>query len=124
MKNLVLLSFLTLSSALSFAQLKEVKYKDGDKELKGLITKISKSKQGVLILPAWKGIDDEARQAALDLEKQGYTAFIADIYGVANTPKDNAEAKTASSYYKENFKEYQKRIKIALDEFIKQGAKF
>lgn len=113
---------LTLTTALSFAQLKEVKYKDGNNELKGLITKISKGKHGVLILPAWKGIDNEAKQAALDLEKQGYTAFIADIYGIANTPKDNEEAKKVSSYYKENYIEYQKRIQLALKELIKQGA--
>lgn len=122
MKKLFILSILTLTTSLGFTQLKEVKYKDGNNELKGLITKISKNKHGVLILPAWKGIDDEAKQAALDLEKQGYTAFIADIYGVTNTPKDNEEAKKSSSYYKENFKEYQKRIQLALDELIKQGA--
>src|SRR5690606_29098820 len=107
---------------LGYAQLKEVIYNDGSTQLKGLTTKVSKSKQGVLILPAWKGIDDEAKQAALDLEKEGYTAFIADIYGSANLPKDNSEAKKVSSYYKENYKEYQNRIQLALNELIKQGA--
>lgn len=121
MKKLIILSLFTLVSTLTFAQLKEVKYNDGANELKGLITKISKSKKGVLILPAWKGIDNEAKQAALDLEKLGFTAFIADIYGVTNKPKDNNDAKKLSSFYKENYKEYQNRIKVALDELIKQG---
>jgi dienelactone hydrolase len=45
-----------------------------------------------LILPAWKGIDNEAKNAAIELEKQGYIAFVADIYGEGNIPADNAAA--------------------------------
>jgi len=77
---------------------------------------------GVLILPAWKGIDNEAKQAALDLEKQGYIAFIADIYGEGNIPTDNASAAKIAGSYKNDFKAYQHRIALALEELKKQGA--
>jgi len=104
-------------------ELKSVDYKDGEQKLKGMVTSNAGStKPGVLILPAWKGIDQEAKTAALDLEKQGYIAFIADIYGVGNTPADNQAASGLSSKYKNDFKLYQSRIQAALTEMKKQGA--
>ena len=102
--------------------LKQVVYKDGSQKLNGLITESSKKSQpGVLILPAWKGIDNEAKQAALDLSKQGYVAFIADIYGEGNIPTDNATAAKIATQYKTDYVAYQKRINLALQELIKAG---
>ena len=120
----ILCLFGMLSSMGGNAQeLKSVDYKDGEQKLKGMVTSNAGStKPGVLILPAWKGIDQEAKTAALDLEKQGYIAFIADIYGVGNTPADNQAASGLSSKYKNDFKLYQSRIQAALTEMKKQGA--
>lgn len=103
--------------------LKEVIYQENNQKLAGLISSnAGKSLPAVLILPAWKGIDKEAKNAALDLEKEGYLVLIADIYGVGNTPKDNAEAGKQSSIFKKDFATYQKRIQAGLDELKKQGA--
>ena len=104
-----------------FAQnLKPIVYQDGTQKLNGLITENTDTKKpGVLILPAWKGIDNEAQTAALELEKQGYIAMIADIYGEGNIPNDNAEAAKLSSHYKTDFAAYQNRISLALDELKK-----
>lgn len=103
--------------------LKTVTYQDGNQKLNGLITSNSGKKlPGVLILPAWKGIDNESKQAALDLENEGYIAFIADIYGEGNIPSDNASASKIASQYKNDYKAYQHRIQLALNELIKQGA--
>ena len=77
---------------------------------------------GVLILPAWKGIDNEAKNAALDLEKKGYITFIADIYGEGNIPTTNAAAAKIAGHYKKDYKAYLKRISLALDELKKSGA--
>ena len=68
------------------------------------------------------GIDDEAQQAALNLSKEGYKTFIADIYGIEKTPKDAKEARELSSYYKKNPDLYQQKIQLAINELIKQGA--
>jgi dienelactone hydrolase len=68
------------------------------------------------------GRDDEAKTAATELEKQGYIAFIADIYGEGNIPADNDAAAKVSGSYKKNYEAYQKRISLALDQLKKNGA--
>lgn len=113
-----------LGMQLTLAQtLKTIAYKDGTQKLNGLVTSnAGKKLPGVLILPAWKGIDNEAKNAALELEKQGYIAFVADIYGEGNIPADNAAAAKIAGSYKQDYKAYQQRISAALEELKKQGA--
>lgn len=124
MKYLVGAIALFLTAAdVSAQKLQTVTYADGSQKLNGLVTANKQKKlPGVLILPAWKGIDDEARQAALDLEKQGYIAFVADIYGEGNIPADNTAAAKAAGTYRKDFAAYQKRIELALEQLKKSGA--
>ncbi len=122
--KLLTIVFLIFFSS-SFAQLKPVDYADGEQKLSGFASKEKvplKSKAGVLILPAWMGIDDHAKETATDLSKLGYQTFVADIYGVGNKPTNYTEAGQKAGYYKKNIGEYQKRIQLALDQLIKQGA--
>ena len=120
----ILLSAFLMSSGTIFSQnLKTVSYQDGSQKLNGLVTSnAGKKLPGVLILPAWKGIDDEAKTAAADLERQGYIAFIADIYGEGNIPTDNASAAKTAGFYKKDYAAYQKRISLALEQLKKSGA--
>lgn len=107
------------------AQLKKVDYKDNTQVLSGISVtpkKAMANKPGVLILPAWKGIDEHSQEVAAELAAMGYYVFVADIYGVDKRPKDGKEAGEKSSYYKTNITEYQKRISLALAELVKQGA--
>ena len=116
---------LTLLATGTYAQLKPVSYKDGTQQLHGLSVapvKTNLKKAGILILPAWKGIDNNAKEAAVKLGKQGYYAFIADIYGEGHYPKDAKEAGQQSGYYKKNVEAYHQRIKLALAQLIKAGA--
>lgn len=124
MKISITLLSLFLGIQIAFAQkLKTVTYKDGEQKLLGMVTSNSGKKlPGVLILPAWKGIDEEAKNAAIELEKQGYIAFIADIYGEGNLPAGNENAARLANTYKKNFNLYQKRISLALEELKKAGA--
>jgi dienelactone hydrolase len=126
MKNFKLLIFtILLATVQTFGQLKPVQYKDGNQILNGfMINPSNKNSQepGVLILPAWKGIDKLSKDTAEDLSKLGYYVFIADIYGEDNYPKDNFEAGKNAGFYKKNFEAYQKRISLALDQLIKSGA--
>ena len=96
MKNIKYLLLAILSySSVSFAQLKSVKYKDGTQVLNGFGIQPSEKnqqKQGILILPAWMGIDKLSKDTAENLSKLGYYAFVADIYGEGNYPKDYKEA--------------------------------
>lgn len=103
-------------------ELKTHRYFDGQQQLDGLVSQNSgKALPGVLILPAWKGIDEEAKTAAINLSKEGYIAFVADIYGVGNVPSNNAEAAKSVMYYYQNHGAYQHRIALALDEMKKLG---
>lgn len=120
----LLLLFLSMNHS-SIAQLKKVTYKDDTQILNGFSIapeKKSKTNPGILILPAWKGIDEHSREAAEKLSKLGYYAFVADIYGEGNYPKDGKEAAEKSGYFKKNHTEYQNRIKLALNELINAGA--
>ena len=115
---------LFLFSGILFSQkLNKVSYQDGSQKLNGLVTS-NKGKKlpGVLILPAWKGIDDESKIAAINLEKEGYIVFIADIYGEGNYPIDNGSAAKIAGFYKQDFQSYQKRISLALEQLKKNGA--
>lgn len=120
----ILLAGILLASETYFGQkLKTVAYQDGSQKLNGLVTSnAGKKLPGVLILPAWKGIDDEAKTAAEELEKQGYIAFVADIYGEGNIPTNMDTAARSSGYYKKNYEAYQKRISLALEQLKKSGA--
>ena len=126
MKNLKLIIFgMILTVVQGFGQVKPVQYKDGDQILNGFKiapSKNSTQKPGVLILPAWLGIDKLSKDTADKLSKMGYYAFIADIYGEGNYPKDFNEAGKNATFYKKNFEAYQKRISLALEQLIKSGA--
>ncbi|MBL7967135.1 MAG: dienelactone hydrolase family protein [Prolixibacteraceae bacterium] len=122
-KLFILIIGMAMLQTVSAQELKPVKYADGAQELNGLVTSnAGKNLPGVLILPAWMGIDDEAKTAALDLEKQGYIAFVADIYGKGNIPTDFASAGKTAGQFKTDYALYQKRISLALDELKKAGA--
>ena len=125
MKYLITVLFIILCTTSIHSQtLKEIVYEDNGQKLKGLAITSSAAdkKPGVLILPAWKGIDQEAKDAAVELNKVGYNVFIADIYGEGNIPQDNAAAGKLAGQYKSDYKAYQHRIKLALDAFINKGA--
>lgn len=124
MKFLTSLLLLFMAIHLTSAQaLKTVAYKDGTQKLNGLATtNAKKNLPGVLILPTWKGIDKEAKDAAAELQEAGYAVFIADIYGEGNIPTDNASAGKMAGKYKDDYKAYQTRIMLALEELKKQGA--
>jgi dienelactone hydrolase len=126
MKNSALLLFATILFANTInAQLKAVKYTDGSQALNGLFAKSAKKSSqnpGILLLPAWLGIDKASKDIAENLSKLGYNVFIADIYGEGNYPKNTTEAGKQAGYYKKNYEIYQKRINAALQELVKSGA--
>lgn len=122
-KSLLLLSIFVAS--LGFAQVEPVFYTEGGQNLNGYAAVAPhpiKEHPGVLILPAWKGVDAHSKESAEKLAKLGYHTFIADIYGEGKYPKDTEEASKMAGFYKENYKAYQKRIEAALQQLIKAGA--
>jgi dienelactone hydrolase len=117
--------YITLTFMVTANAQKTVAYSDGPQKLSGIaVSPATKSttKPGILILPAWKGITDHERETAQKLCALGYYTFIADIYGEGNYPTDPKSAGEQSGYYKKNYKEYQVRIQLALNELVKSGA--
>lgn len=125
MKNVTVLFTVLAMTTISYGQLKAVPYLEGQQKLNGFLAipaKPNKQKAGILILPAWKGIDNHSKAVAEQLANEGYYSFIADIYGEGHYPADVKQAGEQSGYYKNHPEAYQKRIKAAMDQLIKGGA--
>jgi len=123
MKNMLLI-FAVMNFIISNAQLKTIAYADENQKLEGFLVKPIKKndkKAAVLLLPAWMGIDNNAKINAIALAKLGYTTFVADIYGIDKRPANTSEAGKLAGFYKTNHATYQKRIQLALDQLIKSG---
>ena len=104
---------------------KAVEYKDGNQVMSGISIQLKqslKNKPGILILPAWMGIQNHEKEVATMLAGMGYMTFIADIYGIDQRPANSKEAGAKAGYFKKNIKEYQNRIQLALDQLVQQGA--
>lgn len=124
-RNILLTVFALIAVFQTQAQLKAVDYQDGQEILSGFGSKPAKAlkdKPGVLVLPAWLGVDEHSKESAKILSELGYYSFVADIYGKNNRPANTQEAGAKAGYYKKNYLEYQKRIQLALNELIKLGA--
>ena len=116
---LIMMNFLNTN-----AQLKAVEYADGDQKLQGFLAtpkKLNTNNGSVLLLPAWMGIDNNAKENATELAKLGYTTFVADIYGIDKRPATPAEAGKIAGSFKKDYTLYQKRIQLALDQLLKAG---
>ncbi len=123
MKNTILI-FIIMTIFNSNAQLKPVSYADENQKLEGFLAvpeKSNKDKSGVLLLPAWMGIDNNAKENATELAKLGYQTFVADIYGIDKRPTSPTEAGEIAGSFKKDIKLYQKRIQLALDQLLKSG---
>ena len=87
---------LALSVGMAQAAIKEdpVSYQDGGTTMKGFVVYDDQSKAkrpGVVVIHEWWGITKHTRDEARKLAAQGYTAFVADMYGdgkTADNPKD------------------------------------
>jgi dienelactone hydrolase len=124
---LITLFFISMGcTAQNNNSLVSVSYRDGEQALKGFAqapTENANSKKaGILILPAWMGMDAHAKEVANNLSKMGFYTFIADIYGEGNYPKNTADAGKNATFYKSHIDNYRKRIKLALEQLIKSGA--
>jgi dienelactone hydrolase len=107
-------------------QMKPVEYKDGDTVLEGFLihddAKVTQAKPapGVLVIHQWLGITDHEKARARMLAELGYVAFVADIYGKGDRPKDRSEAPKWAGKYKGDRKLFRKRLTLAFDELRKQ----
>ena len=96
MRNWITGAALALSLGAAQAAIKEqpVTYKGGDTTMKRFVVYDDASnakRPGVIVVHEWWGITKHVRDEARKLAGQGYTAFVADMYGdgkTADNPKD------------------------------------
>lgn len=86
-------------------------YAVGDKNCKGFLAyKGDEKRPGVVIAPAWRGLDEFAKQKARDLANLGYVALVADIYGEGAHATSNEKAAELMAPFFVNRKLLQERI--------------
>lgn len=119
MRNLMAGAALALSlTAQGYAAIREeaVTYKDGDTVLKGFIVydDAKKAKRpGIVVVHEWWGITKHVREEARKFASQGYTAFVADMYGDAKTADNPKDAGALSGAVSKNPAVMQSRFNAA-----------
>lgn len=127
MKAPLLAALLALSIAVpALAAIKEtpVTYSDGETTMKGFVVyddaKTAK-RPGIVMVHEWWGITKHMHNEARRLAGQGYTAFIADMYGDAKTADNPKDAGALSSSVMKDPKVMAARFNAARDELAKQA---
>lgn len=95
-RHMAVAAFGVVVCAAAQAAIKEepVTYKDGDTTMKGFIVYDDAKKgprPGIVVVHEWWGVTKHTRAEARRFARQGYTAFVADMYGdakSADNPKD------------------------------------
>jgi len=98
MRNLMAGALFALSlSTQGYAAIQEeaVTYKDGDTVMKGFVVydNAKKGKRpGIVVVHEWWGITAHTREEARKFAAQGYTAFVADMFGEGKTADNPTDA--------------------------------
>ena len=130
MKKMILfITGIMLLTTTAYAKIitEAVEYKQGETVLEGFITydskKVSKNKKapGVVVVHDWMGVGPYVKMRAEQLAEMGYVAFVADIYGKGQSPKDAKEAYAISSKYKSGDRKLLRDRAIAAYDTLKKS---
>src|SRR5690348_4662769 len=128
MRTIVLSALCTIAmAATANAEIKEVPvtYSDGTTTMKGFVVfdDAVKTKQpGIIMVHEWWGITQHIHREARKLAQQGYTAFIADMYGDAKTADNPKDAGTLAGSVMKNPTTMEARFNAAKDQLAKQAS--
>jgi dienelactone hydrolase len=126
MKTQLLGVLLALSIAIpALAAIEEtpVTYSDGETTMKGFVvydTAIKGKRPGIVVVHEWWGITKHMHNEARRLARQGYTAFIADMYGDARTADNPGAAGALSGSVMNNPRAMESRFNAAREQLAKQ----
>ena len=126
MKTKLLGALLALSlTTPALAAIKEtpVTYKDGETTLKGFVvvdTAKKGQRPGIIVVHEWWGITKHMHNEAKRLARQGYVAFIADMYGDAKTADNPKDAGALSGAVMKDPQAMESRFNAARAELAKQ----
>jgi dienelactone hydrolase len=102
-----------------------VTYKDGDTTLKGVVVyddAVQGKRPGIVMVHEWWGITPHVHNEARKFAQQGYTAFIADMYGDAKTADNPKDAGALAGSVMKNPKVMESRFAAARDQLAKQAS--
>src|SRR6476619_7370845 len=102
-----------------------VTYKDGETTMKGFIVyddAVKAKRPGIIMVHEWWGITKHVHNEARKFAQQGYTAFIADMYGDAKTADNPKDAGALSSSVMKDPKAMESRFNAAKAELAKQAS--
>jgi dienelactone hydrolase len=119
------LAIAMVASANAAIKEQPVTYTDGETTMKGFVVyddAIQAKRPGIVMVHEWWGITDHMHNQARKLAQQGYTAFIADMYGDAKTADNPKDAGALSSSVMKNLKAMEQRFKAARDQLVKQAS--
>jgi len=91
----VVLALSVANAAVAAIREEPVTYKDGDTVLKGYVVYDDAStakRPGIVVVPTWWGINKHMLDEARHYADEGYTAFIADMFGDGRSPDNPKEA--------------------------------
>ena len=108
------------------AEIKEqpVTYTDGTTTMKGFVVyddAIKTKRPGIIMIHEWWGITKHMHNEAAKFAQQGYTAFIADMYGDAKTADNPKDAGALSGGVMKDPKAMESRFNAAQQELAKQA---
>src|SRR5438105_10853941 len=120
------LAALAVSMAtMAHAAIKEepVTYKDGDTTLQGFVVHddaMKGKRPGIILVHEWWGITQHMHNEARRFAQNGYTVFIADMYGDAKTADNPKDAGALAGSVMKNPKAMESRFNAARAELAKQ----
>jgi dienelactone hydrolase len=127
MQRLAAAVLFTLSFAIpAYAAIREepVTYKDGGTEMKGFVVyddAVQAKRPGIVVVHEWWGITKHVHGEARKFAEQGYTVFIADMYGDAKTADNPKDAGALSGGVMKNPQAMQARFNAARDALVKHA---
>jgi len=128
MRTIALAALCAISMvATAKAEIKEVPvtYSDGTTTMKGFVVydDVNKAKQpGIVMVHEWWGITPHIHSEARKLAQQGYTAFIADMYGDAKTADNPKDAGGLAGSVMKDPKVMESRFNAAREQLAKQDS--
>src|SRR5215831_15814990 len=102
-----------------------VTYTDGETTMKGFVVyddAISAKRPGIVMVPEWWGITTHIHNEARKFAEQGYTAFIADMYGDGKTADNPKDAGALSGSVMKEPKVMESRFNAAREQLAKQAS--
>jgi dienelactone hydrolase len=102
-----------------------ITYADGETTMKGFVVyddAITAKRPGIVMVHEWWGITKHIHNEARKFAEQGYTAFIADMYGDAKTADNPKDAGALSGSVMKNPAVMESRFNAARDQLAKQAS--